>query len=192
MRGRFVIVGLTILAVLTFWSGTIAIPTPATAEFRVPGLFGGKKVVKRKRYHRTAPIQPVRNPARTFAAVSAKATSPDIAKNSLAALSVGTASAATVTIALRAPSRAADRVDDADERDDQDKTSSKTASEATSPTESEDESTETAKKEKADTEQKDAESGDAASAAESDTDEDKAQRKTAVDSGATSDPDEKA
>ncbi|MGD9027914.1 MAG: hypothetical protein PVJ31_08065, partial [Methyloceanibacter sp.] len=187
MRGRFVIVGLTILAVAGFWVGTTAVPTSATAEFRVPGLFGGKKVVKRKRYRRAAPVQPLRNPDRTFAAVSAKATSPDIAKNSLAALSVGTASAATVSLALPAPRRVADRAGYADEQEDRNKDASKTASDATPSSETDKTRIETAKKEKADTDEKDLEAEGAASAKASDTDDAEAERKTATEASDTDD-----
>ncbi len=187
MRGRFVIVGLTILAVAGFWVGTTAVPTSATAEFRVPGLFGGKKVVKRKRYRRAAPVQPLRNPDRTFAAVSAKATSPDIAKNSLAALSVGTASAATVSLALPAPRRVADRAGYADEQEDRNKDASKTASDATPSSETDKTRIETAKKEKADTDDKALEAEGAASAKASDTDDAEAERKTATEASDTDD-----
>ena len=45
MSGRFAIIGLTALALLALGIGTSAVPGTATAEFRVPGLFGGKKVV---------------------------------------------------------------------------------------------------------------------------------------------------
>ncbi|MEJ2516610.1 MAG: hypothetical protein P8Y82_01060 [Methyloceanibacter sp.] len=105
MSGRFAIIGLTALAFLALGAGTVTAPGTASAEFRVPGLFTGKKVVKRRRYRRPAPVQPVRNPDRTFAAVSAKTVSPAVAKNSDAALSVGTASAASVMMALPAATR---------------------------------------------------------------------------------------
>ncbi|ODR95767.1 hypothetical protein AUC70_02505 [Methyloceanibacter stevinii] len=95
--------------------GTSAVPGTATAEFRVPGLFGGKKVVKRRRYRRPPPVQPVRNPDRIFAATSAKTVSPDVAKGSDTALAVGTASAASVAMALPAATPLAAKIDDSGE-----------------------------------------------------------------------------
>ncbi len=115
MSGRFAIIGLTALAFLALGAGTVTAPGTASAEFRVPGLFTGKKVVKRRRYRRPAPVQPVRNPDRTFAAVSAKTVSPAVAKNSDAALSVGTASAASVMMALPAATRVAANTEATDE-----------------------------------------------------------------------------
>lgn len=115
MSGRFAIIGLTALALLALGIGTSAVPGTATAEFRVPGLFGGKKVVKRRRYRRPPPVQPVRNPDRIFAATSAKTVSPDVAKGSDTALAVGTASAASVAMALPAATPLAAKIDDSGE-----------------------------------------------------------------------------
>ncbi|WP_159079868.1 L,D-transpeptidase family protein [Methyloceanibacter sp. wino2] len=112
MSGRFAIIGLTALALLALGIGTSAVPGTATAEFRVPGLFGGKKVVKRRRYRRPPPVQPVRNPDRIFAATSAKTVSPEVAKGSDTALAVGTASAASVAMALPAATPLAAKSDD--------------------------------------------------------------------------------
>ena len=169
----------------------LVVPTPATAEFRVPGLFGGKKVVKRKRYRRAAPVQPVRNPDRTFAAVSAKVATPDIAKNSVAALSVGTTSTAIARLALPAPSDVADVVDDTDKRDDQDKKTPKTASEGASSKESDEENIKTAKNDEVDADETDAEEEDKASADPSDTDDAEGQNQAAVDVSAASDAQDK-
>ncbi|ODS01113.1 hypothetical protein AUC68_12095 [Methyloceanibacter methanicus] len=112
MSGRFAIVGLTALAFLVFGAGAGLAPSKATAEFRVPGLFGGKPAVKRKRYRAPRPVQPSRNPDRVFATVSAKAVSPEVAKNSDAVLGVGTTSAASVALALPAPRRTAAKDED--------------------------------------------------------------------------------
>jgi len=112
MSGRFAIIGLTALAFLALGAGTCFVPSTATAEFRAPGLFGGKPAVKRKRYRARKPIQPIRNPDRVSAAVSAKAVSPDVAKNSNAVLGVGTTSAASIALALPAPKRTAEAAKD--------------------------------------------------------------------------------
>ncbi|MDJ0511851.1 MAG: L,D-transpeptidase family protein [Methyloceanibacter sp.] len=114
MSGRIAIIGLTTLAFLAVGAGTSAVPTTASAEFRVPGLFTGKKVVKRKRSRRARPVAPIRNPDRTFAAVSTKAVSPDVAKNSQADLAVGTVAVASLVMALPAPTRVAEKQSDSD------------------------------------------------------------------------------
>ncbi|BAQ15859.1 L,D-transpeptidase family protein [Methyloceanibacter caenitepidi] len=115
MRGRIAIIGLTALALLALGIGTSAVPGTATAEFRVPGLFGGKKVVKRRRYRRPAPVEPVRNPDRIFATASAKTVSPDVAKGSDNALVVGAVSTASVVMALPAAVALAATTDDSDD-----------------------------------------------------------------------------
>ena len=128
MSGRIAIIGLTLLAFLALGAGTGAVTTTAKAEFRVPGLFGGKKTVKRRRYRRPPLAQPVRNPDRTFAAVSAKAVSPDVAKNSDAVVGIGTASAAAAVMALPAPKAVAASVPQTDsEASDGDDAEAKTA-----------------------------------------------------------------
>jgi len=113
MRGRFAIAGLTALAILAFGAGEFAAPSTATAEFRIPGLFDGKRVVKRKRYRAKRPVAPQRNPARVVAAVSAETVSPEVAKKSTAAVVAGTAGAASVSLALPASLRVAANVPDA-------------------------------------------------------------------------------
>ncbi|MEM8574576.1 MAG: L,D-transpeptidase family protein [Pseudomonadota bacterium] len=114
MSGRIAIIGLTTLAFLAVGTGTTAVPTTASAEFRVPGLFADKKAVKRKRPRRARPIQPIRNPDRTFAAVSTKAVSPAVAKNSQADLAVGTVGVASLVMALPTPTRVAEKPSDSD------------------------------------------------------------------------------
>ena len=92
MRGRFAIAGLAALAILAFGAVEFAAPSTATAEFRIPGLFDGKRVVKRKRHRVKRPVAPQRNPVRVTAAVSAEAVSPEVAKKSTAAALASTSS----------------------------------------------------------------------------------------------------
>ena len=117
MSGRFAVIGLTMLAFLALGVGTGAVSTTATAEFRVPGLFGGKKAARRRPYRKPSLAQPVRNPDRTFAAVSATAVSPDVAKNSIAELGVGTASTARAVMALPASTRVVQTASDSADQD---------------------------------------------------------------------------
>ena len=101
MGGRPTVVGLLAVAVAAWCAGAIAAP-PAAAEFRIPGLFEVKpKAAQRKQVFR--PTIPKRNPSRVTAGVSAAAVSPEIADNSEATVVVGTASAASVALALPAP-----------------------------------------------------------------------------------------
>lgn len=103
MGGRPTVVGLLAVAAAAWCAGAIA-PPPAAAEFRIPGLFEFKpKAAQRKQVFR--PTIPKRNPSRVTAGVSAAAVSPEIADNSEAMVVVGTASAASVALALPAPER---------------------------------------------------------------------------------------
>ncbi len=103
MGGRPTVVGLLAVAAAAWCAGAIA-PPPAAAEFRIPGLFEFKpKAAQRKQIFR--PTIPKRNPSRVTAGVSAAAVSPEIADNSEATVVVGTASAASVALALPAPER---------------------------------------------------------------------------------------
>jgi murein L,D-transpeptidase YcbB/YkuD len=103
MGGRPTVVGLLAVAAAAWCAGAI-MPPPAAAEFRIPGLFEVKpKAAQRKQVIR--PTIPKRNPSRVTASVSAAAVSPEIADNSEATVVVGTASAASVALALPAPER---------------------------------------------------------------------------------------
>jgi murein L,D-transpeptidase YcbB/YkuD len=103
MGGRPTVVGLLAVAVAVFLTSAVAV-SPATAEFRIPGLFEPKpKTVHRKQVFR--PTMPRRNPSRVTAGVSAAAVSPEVADKSEAAVVAGTASSASVALAL-APSAA--------------------------------------------------------------------------------------
>jgi hypothetical protein len=103
MGGRPTVVGLLAVAAAAWCAGAIA-PPPAAAEFRIPGLFEFKpKAAQRKQVFR--PTIPKRNPSRVTAGVSAAAVSPEIADNSEATVVVGTASAASVALALPAAER---------------------------------------------------------------------------------------
>lgn len=103
MGGRPTVVGLLAVAAAAWCAGAIA-PPPAAAEFRIPGLFEFKpKAAQRKQV--TRPTIPKRNPSRVTAGVSAAAVSPEIADNSEATVVVGTASAASVALALAPPER---------------------------------------------------------------------------------------
>jgi hypothetical protein len=96
-------VGLLAVAAAAWCAGAIA-PPPAAAEFRIPGLFEFKpKAAQRKQVFR--PTIPKRNPSRVTAGVSAAAVSPEIAESSEATVVVGTASAASVALALPAAER---------------------------------------------------------------------------------------
>ena len=102
MGGRPTVVGLLAVAVAVLLASAVA-PSPAAAEFGIPGLFESKpKVVKRKRFR---PTIPNRNPTRVTAGVSADAVSPKVADNSEAAAVAGTSSSASVALALPAPAR---------------------------------------------------------------------------------------
>jgi murein L,D-transpeptidase YcbB/YkuD len=103
MGGRPTVVGLLAVAVAVFLTSAVAV-SPATAEFRIPGLFEPKpKTVHRKQVFR--PTMPRRNPSRVTAGVSAAAVSPEVADKSEAAVVAGTVSSASVALAL-APSAA--------------------------------------------------------------------------------------
>jgi murein L,D-transpeptidase YcbB/YkuD len=103
MGGRPTVVGLLAVAAAAWCAGAIA-PPPAAAEFRIPGLFEFKpKAAQRKQVFR--PTIPKRNPSRVTAGVSAAAVSPEIAESSEATVVVGTASAASVALALPAAER---------------------------------------------------------------------------------------
>jgi len=103
MGGRPTVVGLLAVAAAAWCAGAIA-PPPAVAEFRIPGLFEFKpKAAQRKQVFR--PTIPKRNPSRVTAGVSAAAVSPEIADNSEVMVVVGTASAASVALALPAAER---------------------------------------------------------------------------------------
>src|SRR5680860_584558 len=103
MCGRPQVVGLLAVAVVMLLATPIAVPS-AIAEIRIPvpgGFQSAPKVVKPKRYVR--PTMPRRNPTRVTAGVSASAVSPPQANNSEAAVAVGTASSASVALALDVP-----------------------------------------------------------------------------------------
>lgn len=101
MGGRPTVVGLLAVAVAVLLTSAVAV-SPATAEFRIPGVFEPKaKTPHRKQIFR--PTMPRRNPTRLTAGVSAAAVSPEVADKSEAAVVAGTASSASVALAL-APS----------------------------------------------------------------------------------------
>ena len=103
MGGRPTFVGLIAAVVVVLGVGPVSAPSTATAELRIPGLFGGPKNVKRRRYRAGRPVLPSRNPDRVFAAVSAAAVSPKVADHSEVDVVVGTTASAMVSLALPAP-----------------------------------------------------------------------------------------